>query len=231
MGVRLVVQQKTRKKIVDALMALAAERRWHDVTLEALAERAEVPLATLRAAFDSRIAVLTEFVREVDEEVLNKIDPGLAAEVPRERLFDVLFSRFEALAPHKLAIRNLAKAALGDPLLALELNGTTTMSMTWMLTAAGIASTGGRGLIRAQALALVWARVMRVWLDDDDPGQARTMAALDKRLREAERAAMRLDWLSGLARRVRQAVPRRHRNEPPAEPQVDHGDLAEGHPS
>ena len=47
--------------------------------------------------------------------------------------------------------------------------------------------TAARGVFRAQGLALVWARVMRVWLDDDDPGLARTMAALDKRLREAER--------------------------------------------
>lgn len=221
-----MVQQKTRKKIVDALMALAAERRWEDVTLEALAERAAVPLATLRAAFDGRIAVLEEFVRGVDEEVLGKIDPGLAEEVPRERLFDVLFSRFEALAPHKEAIRKLGRAALRDPLLALELNRITTISMGWMLAAAGIPSTGARGLARSQALALVWARVLRVWLDDDDPGQSRTMAALDKRLREAERVAMRLDWLRHAVSRARRARPRRAGDEAPPE-----NDLAEGHPS
>jgi AcrR family transcriptional regulator len=225
-----VVQQKTRKKIVDALMALAAERRWEDVTLEALAERAEVPLATLRAAFDTRLSVLAEFVRGLDEEVLGKIDPGLAQEAPRERLFDVLFSRFEALAPHKQAIRNLAKAALRDPLLALELNQLTTTSMAWMLTAAGIPSTGGRGLMRAQALALVWARVMRVWIDDDDPGLSRTMAALDKRLREAERAAVQFDRLGGLVRRMRRARPRRRAGDPDDAGDGD-GDLAEGHPS
>jgi AcrR family transcriptional regulator len=221
-----VVQQKTRQKIVDALMALAAERRWEDVTLEALAERADVSLATLRAAFDGRISVLAEFVRDVDEQVLAKIDPALAQEAPRERLFDVLFSRFEILAPHREAIRNLGKAALGDPLLAFELNRITTASMGWMLTAAAIPSTGARGLIRAQALALVWARVMRVWLDDDDPGLARTMAALDKRLREAERAAMQLDWLDRVIGRARRARPRRGGGEPEGD-----GDLAEGHPS
>ena len=221
-----MVQEKTRKKIVDALMALAAERQWEDVTLEALAERAGVPLATLRAAFDGRGSALAEFVRGVDQEVLARVDPGLAQEAVRERLFDVLFSRFEVLAPHKQAIRNLGRAALRDPLLALELNRITATSMGWMLTAAGIASTGGRGFIRAQALALVYARVMRVWLDDGDPGLARTMAALDKRLREAERAAMQIDWLAGLARRARRARPRRRRAEPPEE-----SDLAEGHPS
>jgi AcrR family transcriptional regulator len=230
-----VVQQKTRKKIVDALMALAAERRWEEVTLEVLAQRADVPLATLRAAFDGRIAVLEEFVRNVDEEVLGKIDPGLAQEVPRERLFDVLFSRFEALEPHKEAIRKLARAALRDPLLALELNRITTISMGWMLTAAGIPSTGARGLARSQALALVWARILRVWLDDDDPGHSRTMAALDKRLREAERVAMRLDWLDRAVGRARRARPRRRGeppvDEPPADEPPDESNHAEGHPS
>ncbi len=219
-----MAQQKTRKKIADALMALAAERRWEEVTLEALAVRADVSLQTLRAAFDGRGAVLAEFVRGVDEEVLARVDPGLAQEVPRERLFDVLFSRFEILAPHKQAIRNLAKAAFRDPLLALELNRLTTVSMGWMLTAAGISSAGARGLVRAHALAFVWARVMRVWLDDEDPGQARTMAALDKRLREAERCAVRLHSLSRLLGRACRSRRRRGGEEPPM-------DLAEGHPS
>ncbi len=226
-----MAQQKTRKKIIDALMALAAERPWEDVTLEALAERAEVPLATLRGAFDSRLSVLAAFVRDLDEEVLGHIDPGLAQEAPRERLFDVLFSRFEALAPHREAIRNLGRAALRDPLLALELNQLTTASMAWMLTAAGIPATGGRGLVRAQALALVWARIMRVWLDDEDTGLARTMAALDKRLREAERAAIQLNRLEGLVRRVRRARPRRRRAAGDAAEDGDNADVAEGHPS
>ena len=61
--------------------------------------------------------------------------------------------------------------------------------MAWMLAGRrDFRRPGGGGSFRAQGLALVWARVMRVWLDDDDPGLARTMAALDKRLREAERA-------------------------------------------
>ena len=159
-----------------------------------------------------------------DEQVLERIDPGLAQEVPRERLFDVLFSRFEVLAANKEALRNLAGAALSDPLLALQLNRLVTTSMRWMLTAAGIPSSGARGLVRAQALAVVWARVMRVWLDDEDPGLARTMAALDKRLREAERAAMSLDWLERLAGRLR--PPRRSRSRD--DEMSGDGDLADG---
>jgi AcrR family transcriptional regulator len=216
-----VPKPKPQQKIIDALMALAAERSWDEVTLEAIADRAGVTLAALRASYDGRMAVLADFIRGVDEGVLAGIDPTLATESSRERLFDLLFARLEALGAHKQAIRNLAKAAQRDPLLAFCLNGLTTTSMVWMLSAAGIAAQGGRGVIRAQALALIYARVMRVWLRDTDPGLAATMAALDKRLCEAERAAKRLHQLEQCLR------PRRKSQSA----QAGDLDLSEGHPS
>ncbi len=220
-----MVQPKTRSKIIDSLLALAAERRWDEVTLEALAERAGVTLSALRAAYAGRLEILADFVRRIDERVLSAIDPDMAEEAPRERLFDVLFSRFEALGAYRPAIRNLGAAARRDPLLALELNRMVTTSMAWMLTAAGIPATGAGGLVRAQGLALVWARVMRVWLDDDDPGLARTMAELDKQLRQAERNFLRLERLRRLLGGARRG-PARTAAEWPQEP-----DVAEGHPS
>jgi hypothetical protein len=106
----------------------------------------------------------------------------------------------------------------------MELNRIVVNSMAWMLNAAGIPATGGRGALQAQGLACAWARVMRVWLDDDDPGLARTMAELDRRLRQAERAWMRLERLSRILRRSR--GDRRD-----AGGRASESDLAEGHPS
>ena len=117
-----MVQPKTRTKIIDAMIALAAERPFHEVTLERIAERAGVTLAALRAAYDTRLAVLADFVRRTDERVLAGIDADMAGEGFRDRLFDVLFGRLEALKPHKAAIQSIGAAACRDPLLALELN-------------------------------------------------------------------------------------------------------------
>ena len=220
-----MVQPKTRNKIVDALMALAAERPWDEVTLALIAERADVTLAALRAAYDGRLAIVADFTRRIDERVLEAVDLDMKGEGLRERLFDVLFSRFDHLDPHKPAIRNLGKAARHDPLLALELNRIVVGSMAWMLSAAGISATGGRGAFRAQGLALVWARAMRVWLKDDDPGRARTMAALDKHLRRAERAVIRLNRLE------RCISPCRCDHGGTARRPDMEGDIAEGHPS
>jgi AcrR family transcriptional regulator len=220
-----MVQPKTRNKIIDALMALAGEQPWEKVTLEALAERAGVSLSALRAAYDGRVAVLADFMRRIDEAALANLDPDMAEEAPRERLFDVLFGRLEVLAPHRAAIRHIGEAARRDPLLALELNRLAVLSMGWMLTAAGVGATGGRGALRAQGLAFVWARVLRVWLKDEDPGLARTMAELDTRLRQAERGVSRLDRLERIVRGFRRP------GRAPPKPGASDSDVAEGHPS
>jgi AcrR family transcriptional regulator len=225
MGEGALMQPKTRNKIIDATMALASERPWEEVTLAVIAERSGLTLAALRSGFDGRTDILAEFVRRTDETVLASVDPDMAEEAPRERLFDVLFSRFEALAPHKQAIRNLGHAARRDPLLALELNRIVAGSMAWMLTVAGLGATGGGGLFRAQGLAFVYAGVMRVWLGDDDPGLARTMAELDRRLRRAERMALRLDRVARILRPPRRSGRSRRGTS------ADDSDIAEGHPS
>jgi hypothetical protein len=108
-------------------------------------------------------------------------------ESPRERLFDVLMRRLEALAPYKDAVHSLMRSARRNPGLALALNAMAARSQHWMLEAAGIGASGPRGALRAQGAALMFARVLGVWSDDDEPGLDRTMAALGRGLASAER--------------------------------------------
>src|SRR6266545_263054 len=112
---------------------------------------------------------------------------------PRERLFDVLMRRLEVLAPHKAAIRSLMRSARRNPGLAMALNRMAMRSQQWMLTAADMDAAGLRGMLRAQGLALLYASVLRTWVDDEDPGQARTMAALDRELARGGRYGALLD--------------------------------------
>ena len=73
-------------------------------------------------------------------------------------------------------------------------------SMRFMLEAAGIELDGGAaGTVKLQGLALAWARIVSVWLDDDDPGLSKTMAELDRELTRGERAVAGVDRLNELA--------------------------------
>src|SRR5262249_58755350 len=75
-------------------------------------------------------------------------------------------------------------------------------SQQWMLTAADVGAAGPRGMLRAQGLAVLLASVLRTWVDDDDPGHARTMAALDRALARGQGWSSFLDDLWRIPRCV-----------------------------
>ena len=187
-----------RDRIVTAFMALLAEKPIEQIGFAEIARRAGVSLAELRGEFDSKLAMLAAQMKDIDRQVLSGSDPDMAEEPPRERLFDVLMRRIEALAPYKDAVDSLTRSAGRDPSLAIALNGLAVRSQQWMLTAADISASGPRGMLRSQGMALLFASVLRTWLDDDDPGHARTMAALDRALARGQRWSGFLDDLSAI---------------------------------
>ena len=201
----------TRGKIIDALMELAAETRFEDISIRDICTAAAVSLADFRDAFPSKGAVLAGFSRRIDRAVLAHDTGELADENPRERLFDVLMRRLEILAPHRDAVRSLIRSASRNPPLAIACNGLAVRSQQWMLTAADIGASGPRGMVRAQGLALLFGSVLRTWVNDDDPGLARTMAALDRALGRGQRFAGLFEDLLNVPARLCRLRPRRRR--------------------
>jgi AcrR family transcriptional regulator len=184
-----------RERIIDAFMALLAEKPIEEIGFAEIARGAGVSLSALRGAFGSTLAIFAAHVKAIDRAVLAGGDADMAEEPPRERLFDVLMRRLEILAPHKAAVRSLLRSAGRSPGLAFALNGLAVRSQQWMLTAADIDAAGPRGMVRAQGLAMLFASVLRTWVRDDDPGLARTMAALDRALARGQRWSAFLDEL------------------------------------
>src|SRR5262249_31420577 len=125
-----------RDKIIEAFFALLAEQAFEEIGYADLAARADVSPATLRREFASKLPIVAAYVNAVDRKVLAGGDADMAEEPPRERLFDVLMRRLEALSPHKDAIRSLMGSARRHPTLALAFNGLAVTSQRWMLTAA-----------------------------------------------------------------------------------------------
>ena len=182
-----------REKIVAAFMALLGEKRFEAIGFADIAARAGVTLSECREEFGSTLAVLAAHMKGLDRAVLGADAADMAEEPPRERLFDVLMRRLELMAPHKEAVRSLIRSASRNPPLGFALNGLAVRSQAWMLTAANIDAAGTRGAIRAQGLAALFGSVLRTWVDDDDPGHARTMAALDRALGRGQRWSGMLD--------------------------------------
>jgi AcrR family transcriptional regulator len=173
------------QRIVDAALELAAKHGWHRVSLADIAAAARLPVLQLYAIYRSKTAVLEAFHRRIDEAVLAG---GIAeeGERPRDRLFDVVMRRFDALNAYKGAVRALARDAWLDPLATLAAGPSLVNSMSWMLEIAGVSASGWRGQMRAKLLLGIYLSVLRTWLADDSPDMMKTMAALDQRLRQAE---------------------------------------------
>ena len=69
-----------RGQIVDALLSLAGERRFEDIAIRDICEKASVSLADFRDAFPSKGAVLAGFSRRIDREVLSEETADLSDE-------------------------------------------------------------------------------------------------------------------------------------------------------
>src|SRR5260370_1145857 len=140
-----------RERIIEAFMALLAEKPIERIDFAEIAKSAHASLSDLRGIFASTLAILAAQMREIDRAVLAGGDAELADEPPRERLFDVLMRRLEGLAPHKAAVRSLMRSASRNPGLALALNSLSARSQQWMLTAANLPPSGPRGMVRPSA--------------------------------------------------------------------------------
>jgi len=176
-----------RKAIIDALMGLAATRPWNEIEINDIAQAAGVSLAQFRDLFPSKGAVLGGLSRQIDRKVLEETTDDLAGEPARERIFDVIMRRFDALEPYKEALRRISRDMQYDPVSLAALHQVAVNSMRFMLAAAGIRTEGSLGTLKLQGAVLVYSNTMRTWLDDDDPALAKTMARLDRELRRGER--------------------------------------------
>lgn len=210
----MIDRSTVRGRIVAAALDLAAQRAWETVTLRDIAEAAGSNLVELRREFQSKGEILAAFARMVDDEVLSKAPARTPGQAARDHLFEIVMSRFDALQSFRPALKSIAAGGQPDPALLRAVIG----SQAWMLQAAGIGTDGVEGGLKVAGLASVYASVFRTWLDDDDPGLARTMAALDRRLRRAERSYTRIEDGLGLVRRFVAMVspsPRPSRSPPP----------------
>jgi AcrR family transcriptional regulator len=203
--------QTHREKIVAAFLVLLEDKPFAVIGFDDVAQRSGLSLAQVRGEFASTLAIVAAYVKATDHAVLAQDMDDMSEEPVRERLFDVLMRRLEVLAEQRDAVRSLLRSARSNPPLALALNRLAVRSQQWMLTAAGINASGPQGMIRAQGLALLFASVLRTWVDDDDPGQARTMAALDRALARGQRAVGVLNDLCSIPSRLRGLRSRRRR--------------------
>ena len=182
-------------KVLETAMKMAAEGRWRDLSLSEIADAAKLPLAQVYPVYPSKQAILSAVFRRVDAAVLAAEEPTAREGPARDRLFDVLMRRFDALLPYREALATIIDAQARDPLAAACGLARLGCSMACMLEAAGLSTSGLRGALRIKALGAVYLATLRVWLRDESPDMTPTMAALDRHLGRLDGLAKRLSRL------------------------------------
>jgi AcrR family transcriptional regulator len=176
-----------RSKAVRAALDLAKEANWGDITLADIAQAANLSLSDLRREFACKTDIIRAFQHEVDAEVLARARPAGETQSPRDRLFDIVMTRFELMQPYKPALKRISSYLCCRPGEAALLLCSSLASQYWMLAGAGAKLDGPGGAVRVTGLAAVYGKVFQVWLEDTSPSLDKTMAALDKRLAKGER--------------------------------------------
>ena len=189
-----------RERIIEAMLACIERQGWRRLSLADIAGAAGVPILQVYRVYRSKPAILCGFFRRIDETVLAMPLDTAPDERPRDRVFDLLMRRFDALGPHRAALERLSRDLPADPVAALATGARLLRSMRWMLEAAGVSGEGLAGIVAVKLTAAAYLATMRTWLRDESPDLAPTMAALDRRLRGIER------WYGGGPRRDPEAA-------------------------
>ncbi len=187
-----MADQELNSAAAKAALSLAAEMPWSKVTLSAVAERAELPL--------------TEFYNKVSREnLLDLIDAELdlaCASEPveadatlRERIFDVAMLRFEVMEDHREALLNIRNSWKLKPLARLQAAKRRTRTAKWVLTCANADFAGVSA--RSVLLSGILFRAEQAWEKETSADFSRTMAQLDRDLRDVDAFVGRVKKFTG----------------------------------
>jgi len=209
------------KALGEAALALCAEKSWVDVGLLSLCQEAGQSLSACAEAGITRFSVAEYLDQKLDRAMLEAV-ADIEAEAPsRDRLFDVIMARFDAMQDQRAAWVSILEADAQEPAASFARAARRLRTAAWALEAIGISTDSLKATARVMGLARRLRKIEALWLKDD-ADLSKTMAGLDQTLRESE------DWLdrgeklseffkSGSVRRTRsKAVDAHSPEDPPA---------------
>jgi hypothetical protein len=177
-----------RDSILDGWAAIIVRDGWAGARLDAVARETGLPIGAVVDAVPDRWDALRGLQARFDRAALveSASDPDDSI---RNRLFAVIMARFDAAQDQRALVEVVAAAVRRDPGLAAFFATRVPGSVRRIAEAAGVDAGGIFGPLRIAVLTALFARVTRVWLDDQTGDLAPTMKALDTALAQAEQLA------------------------------------------
>lgn len=181
-----------QEKIHHAAFRLAGVMEWQSVSLWMVADEAGLDVAVVRDLYPDQNILLQNIVQHMDDGILADFsyDPACSC---KDRLFDVLMERFDAMNVNRTAhlsfLRSFGWVQCDKPR-HIKLY---VQSLERYMRAAGLETDGLAGMGRVAAFSLAYLYVLYKWAMDDTQDLSPTMAVLDQMLG-------RLEWLQDFIR-------------------------------
>jgi hypothetical protein len=173
------------KKLAEAALTLASTMPWQQVTLGDLCAASESSLLACAQASVTKAHVTAYLDETVEHAMLasqSQIDRTLTL---RDRLFDVLMGRYDAMESNREAWVSILLSEAGDGMASLARAARRARCGAWALEASGVNASDLSGAARATGLGQILGRIDTIWINDG-ADLAKTMAQLDKALRADE---------------------------------------------
>ncbi|MBI5276694.1 MAG: TetR/AcrR family transcriptional regulator [Burkholderiales bacterium] len=189
-----------KRHVLQAALRIAeAAGSWGAVHLHDVAREAQVSLEEVQRWFADKDAIAEGYFDLADAAMLALArEPGWAHTPTRDRLYRVIMSWLDALAPHKKLVGSMLGYKLRPEHLHLQARGVARISRTvqWFRETAMLPSTGWRREAEEAALTSIYLTVFSYWLWDSSPASENTRRFLRTSLAAAERGARWLGFAS-----------------------------------
>ena len=181
------MEKKTQ--IRDAAFNLAISEGWRWITFSKIAQKANIEESDIAEVFSSKQEIFLSLIDEIDEITLSE-SHFVESNSIRERLFDIVMTRFDKLLPYRQQIKSILFDFSQNPVAISKLIKKNMNSMKLILEFAEVKTSGIRGRLNIKGLMIIYAIVFRIWLNDDSIDLSKTMATLDSNLGKAESIAL-----------------------------------------
>ena len=139
-----------RRDLARAALSLAGVKPWREVTLATLAHAAARPISDFYgASLGEAVDCVEEAFDRAIADNMDQLDPGQSV---RDRLFELIMRRFEAMEPHRAAVLAMEHGVDRDPTLMAAAHQRHVRCARWVLALAGLEADGMTGQARAQGL-------------------------------------------------------------------------------
>ncbi len=169
------------RQIFAAFFNMLATQGLSETTWPRLATAQHWPLAALRRAYPTLGHMLTSFSDFINDEMRDAVRPDADA-VPRDIVFECLMARLDALQIYRNGFSRLLKELPTRPDLALVILRQVPVMLNVVADYLPPTENLWQRPLHIAALTGLYARLLKIWLQDTSPDLSKTMAFLDDQL-------------------------------------------------